>query len=419
MSKLWQKKGGKLNPLIGAYTVGDDWELDKILLPYDVQASLAHAEMLCGIGILTKKECAAMLGALANIKKLFSLGKLTINVEDEDSHTVIENELVAKLGEIGKKIHAGRSRNDQVLVAIRLFMKDKLNQIVEAVRDLSKQFLMKAKKHENVPFPGYTHMQQAMLSSLGLYFGAFSEALGDDALLIEKIKNHIDQNPLGSAVGYGVALPLDRKMTTQKLGFLKMQNNALYCQNSRGKFESLAMEGLAQVMLTIGRFASDILFFTSRECNYFKVSNAIVTGSSIMPQKRNLDPLEILRGKTHLVISNHSFVQSLTVGLISGYNRDLQLLKKALMGSFSTVEQSLQVVSIVLDDMQPNLSAIRSKIMPDIFAADIATELVQKHGVPFRTAYNHALNELGKQKINYRENLKSKISPGAPGNLFT
>ncbi len=398
--------------------MGDDWEMDGILLPYDVQASSAHAEMLCKIGILTKKECEALIGALENIKKRFSLGKLTIRVEDEDCHTVIENELVAKLGEIGKKIHTGRSRNDQVLVAIRLFMKDKLSHLIKVGQYLSRQFLTKAKKYKNVPFPGYTHMQQAMLSSLGLYFGAFAEALEDDAKLISQIKSHIDQNPLGSAAGYGVALPLDRKMTTQKLGFLKMQNNTLYCQNSRGKFESLVMEGLVQVMLTLSRFASDMLFFTSRECNYFKVSDAIVTGSSIMPQKRNLDPLEILRGKTHLVIANHSFVQSLTVGLTSGYSRDLQLLKKTIIDSFSIVEDSLKVVSIVLRDIQPDLNAINSKIMPDIFAADVATELVQKHGIPFRTAYWRALQELDTKNIDLQKNLKSKISSGAPGNLF-
>lgn len=394
MKKLWQKSSQKLHPLIESYTVGDDWKLDEVLLPHDLQASAAHAAMLYKIGIVTKPEWLDLKHGLLELTKLHKQGKLRLKIEDEDCHTRIENELVARVGEAGKKIHTGRSRNDQVLVALRLYMKDQLRSVIASVSLLAQEFLATAKQHHDIPFPGYTHTQQAMMSSLGLYFGAFYESLQDDTELLETILAHLDQNPLGSAAGYGVALPLNREMTTKLLGFKKTQNNPMYCQNSRGKFESLTLEGLVQIMLTLSRFASDMLFFTSRECGYFVASDAIVTGSSIMPQKRNLDPLELLRGKTGVVIANHSLIQNLTPGLISGYHRDLQLLKKPLIESFDIASQSLAVISLVLKNLQPDKKAITAKIQPDIFAADVANELVQKKGIPFREAYRMALKEL-------------------------
>ncbi len=407
-----------MDPLIEAYTVGDDWKLDEMLLPYDLQASQIHAEMLHKIGILSQKELADLTKALDELKKMAKNGKLKIRVEDEDCHTVIENKLIEKVGKAGKKIHTGRSRNDQVLVALRLFMKDELTSLGRVVDLLAQEFLALAKLHKNIPFPGYTHTQQAMLSSLGLYFGAFAEALWDDAQLLKTVCYHIDQNPLGSAAGYGVALPLDRHFTTQQLGFRKIQNNAMYCQNSRGKFESLVLECLVQIMLTLNRFASDMLFFTSRECGYFSLSDAIVTGSSIMPQKRNLDVMEILRGKTNIVIAHHALIQNLTSGLISGYHRDLQLIKKPLFESFSILEQSLPAVSMVLKNIKPDAEAIKSKIVGEIFAADTANELVTKKKMPFREAYKNALKELKGKEINFTQNLQSKMSPGGAGKPF-
>lgn len=418
MTKLWQKKGIKLNPIIENYTVGDDWKLDEMLFPYDIRASRAHAQMLSKIGILSKKECASLLNELSKIEKRFLKGGISIRIEDEDCHTVIENELVKALGDLGKKIHTGRSRNDQVLVAIRLFMKDKLDQINKSVTALSKVFFHKAIKYKNIPFPGYTHTQQAMLSSLGLYFGAFFESLRDDSKFLGNVISHIDQNPLGSAAGYGVGLALDRRMTSKLMDFKKVQNNALYCQNSRGKFESAALEGIAQIMLTLSRFAADMLLFTSREFAYFYVTDAVVTGSSIMPQKRNLDPLEILRAKTAEVISNHNFVQNLSGGLISGYNRDMQLLKKPLFESFKICQESLGVVEVVLENIEPNQQEIEKKITPDIFAADIAIEMAKKKKIPFRDAYGTAISELKNIKPDLKKNIKSKKSPGGPGNLF-
>lgn len=417
MAKLWQKSGQKLAPLIEAYTVGDDWKFDTVLLPYDIEASIAHAQMLNNISILSKKELTAILKVLNELAALARNGKIQIRVQDEDCHTVIENKLVAKIGIAGKKIHTGRSRNDQILVALRLFMKNKLSLLAAATDALAKDFLGLAKIHKNIPFPGYTHTQQAMLGSLGLYFGAFAEALFDDAKLLKNITKHIDQNPLGSAAGYGVSLPLDRAFTTRKLNFGKVQNNTLYCQNSRGKFESLAVSGLMQVMLTLQRFAADMLFFTSRECGFFTASDAIVTGSSIMPQKRNLDPLEILRANTHVISANLGLISNLTTGLISGYNRDLQLMKKPLIESFTITMQSVDVVSLVLKNIKPQPAVIAGKITQDIFAADVANMLVQTKGMAFRDAYQVAMDEVKKTKIDFKKNLKSKISPGAPGNL--
>ena len=414
MKKLWQKNNkSKLNPLIESYTVGDDVLWDTKLLPYDIQGSLAHAEMLESINILTSSE-------LKDIEKAFDdldLSNITLTTSDEDSSTYLENYLVSKIGETGKKIHTGRSRNDQVLVTLRLFEKDYISTTIDSANKLASQLLKLAIKYEWVPLPGYTHGQQAMLSSVGHLFAAYAESLADDADLLLSIQNHIDQNPLGSAASFGVSIPLDRDMTTQKLGFSKTQNNSLYCQNSKGKFEGLVLEGLLQVMMTLSKISSDFIFFVSQECNYFSLSDQITTGSSIMPQKKNPDVFEILRANAQVVSSHHLLIHQLNINLMSGYNRDTQLVKKPLFESFSIVQNSLEVMSIVFTDIIPNEKEILKKISPEIFAADIANDLVKKEGIPFREAYQLAMQKVKDVKIDPKKNLRSKVSPGAPGKL--
>ena len=415
--KLWQKSSGtKLHPLLEAYTVGDDPMLDLRLLPFDIAASMAHAKGLRAIGMLTAKEAALLLTALKKLRHEAEKGQVTITVQDEDCHTVIENFLIAELGDLGKKIHTGRSRNDQVLVALRLFLRDALASIGAAAAELAGQFLTKAKRHQWVPFPGYSHTQQAMLSSLGHYYGSFTESLLDDLDLLNAIKKHIDANPLGSAAGFGVALPLDRNGTTATLGFSRLQLNALYCQASRGKCESVFLEALVQMMLTLGRFATDMLFFTSQECGYFHADDTLVTGSSIMPQKRNLDGLEILRGSVRVIVHHQHGIQDIAACLLSGYNRDLQLLKKPLIESVDICMKSIAIASLYLEGLTPDEENICRKITPGIFLADVATAMAKEKGIPFRDAYRLAA-QAPPASHDLRENIRSKISLGAPGNL--
>ncbi len=418
MSKLWKKTDeNALHPLIEQYTVGtSDHLFDIFIFPYDVIASKAQANMLEKIGILTAKENADLQKNLDILMQQWKDGIIEITPEDEDCHTVIENFLVEHCGDAGKKIHTGRSRNDQILVASRLFTKAKIEEVIEKISTLEKAFLLQAEKYEFLPFPGYTHTQQAMLSSGGHYFSAHAESLQNDREFLEKILKQIDQNPLGSAAGYGVALSLDREMTTKEMGFAKVQKNSLWCQMSRGKFESMVMEGLAQTMMSLGGYAQDMMLFTTQEFNFFTADNAVVTGSSIMPQKRNLDGLEILRGNVSVVIARQLEIKEIVKNGISGYNREKQLVKRPLIESFEIVLNSLSVVEIYLEHLTPNPEIIKSKITKEMFLADIANEMVSLENIPFRDAYKKAYEKLDDYEVDFEKNIRSKISLGAPGN---
>ncbi|TSC86564.1 MAG: argininosuccinate lyase [Parcubacteria group bacterium Gr01-1014_8] len=415
MAKLWQKSGKKLHPLVEKYTVATDDVFDVLLMPFDITVCKTHAKGLKQIGILTARELKSLLDALAQLEQDCKEGAVRITKADEDSHTVIENYLVKKLGAVGKKIHTGRSRNE-VIVAMRLYMKDALGQSRKQCLHLAREFLDMADEHKNIPMAGYSHTQQAMLSSIGHYFSAFAESMLDDSDVLHLAKMHLDKSPLGSAAGFGVSLPLDRVYTAKELGFGSIQINSLYCQNSRGKFESLYMEALAQVMLTLGRFANDMLLFTSQEFDFFLIDDSLVTGSSIMPHKRNLDAMEILRGNVSVVIANQLMVKDIAKNLLSGYNRDGQLMKKPIFESTQIVLDSLKIVELILKGLTPKTDRIIANIRMGIFTADIANDLVSKKGVPFRDAYRQAADtDVG--NINLMANIASKKSLGAPGNL--
>ncbi|MEK7107188.1 MAG: argininosuccinate lyase [Patescibacteria group bacterium] len=427
MAKLWKKTESTLHPAVEKYTAGTDSVFDLQLLPFDIQASKAHAKGLEKIGILSAGEAKEILGGLALLLQDFQAGKITITPEDEDCHTVIENYLIEKIGDTGKKLHTGRSRNDQVLTAVRLYMKHNLAKLGDSSVRLADVFLKMAKKYSadgvnigtcgrEVPMPGYSHTQQAMLSSLGHYFSAFAESLLDDADYIAATAKHMDKNPLGSAAGFGVSIPLDRELTAKELGFASVQMNSLYCQNSRGKFESAYMESLAQVMLTLGKFANDMILFTSQEFDFFAVDGSLTTGSSIMPQKHNLDVMEILRGNVSVVIANQLMVKDISKNLLSGYNRDGQLMKKPLFESTKIVADSLDIVGLLLEGIIPKPGNIKAKITPGIFTADIANKLVTEKGVPFRDAYKQAAKIISGEP-DLAANIASKVSLGAPGNL--
>ncbi len=383
--KLWEKNS-KLNKQIEQYTVGNDPKLDLNLVKYDCIASIAHAKMLHKIGILAKEELDKLEAELKNIIKLYHDGKFVIKLEDEDCHTAIENHLIKKLGNIGKKIHTARSRNDQVLTALRLYSKDKLKHIEKAVLELVASLKKLGVKHNSVEMPGYTHSRKAMPYTVGKYFGAFKDSLQDDLKLLATSYELIDQNPLGSAAGYGVNLNVDKKMTTKLLNFAKVQHNELYCQNSRGKFESIVLFALDQIMLDLGKLAGDLILFSMDEFGYFKLPEEFCTGSSIMPHKKNPDVLELMRAKASVVNSYVFQVINIINGLQSGFNRDFQLTKEPLMKGLEITLDSVKVMNLVLSGIKVNKENCKKACTREIYSVNKANELVKK-GMPFRDAY--------------------------------
>ena len=385
MTKLWQTKN-KLNKLVEAFETKDDLLLDQKLVKYDCLGSFAHAKMLREIGILTAKELEILESGLMEIMELDKYGKFKLVEGDEDIHSKIENYLTEKFGEAGKKIHTGRSRNDQVLTALRLYMKEQLDLISREVISLQKSFGAYSIKYKNISMPGYTHMQKAMPYSVGLWAVSFEVSLSDDLQLVQTIYNIINQSPLGSAAGYGVPFDVKRDYTAKLLGFDKVQENSLYCQNSRGKFEASILSALISILLTINKFASDVLLFTTSEYGFFTVDDTLTTGSSIMPQKKNVDLAELLRSKVHIVLGNYVAIVSLSANLPSGYNRDLQDSKKPLFESLEITLESLQMCQILLSGLHPKGAKLKVAMTPELYAAEDAMKLAKK-GIPFRTAY--------------------------------
>src|SRR3989344_591123 len=298
MKKLWDRKTGtKTNQVVEDYTVGVDYLLDLELLPYDIKGTMAHAKMLQKIKILNSKELSILLSGLNKILSLYKAGKFKIDKSQEDGHTAIEAYLTENYGDVGKKVHTGRSRNDQSLTMTRLFSKEKLSEIRKEAEDLVKALDQKIKKQGKIKMPGYTHMQRAMPSSIAMWLGSYRDSLVDDLIILDAVSKVIDQNPLGSAAGYGEnILGLDRKFTTHKLGFKKVQENPMYCAMSRGKFENMVLQALSSLMFDIGKISNDLLLFTTKEFDFFTLPDSFKTGSSIMPQKKNYDVLELIRG---------------------------------------------------------------------------------------------------------------------------
>ena len=404
-----------MHPAVEKYTAATDPIFDIEFLPFDVEAARAHAKGLERVGILSKDELESLSAGLDKLLKDFEAGKITITPADEDCYTVIENYLVEHVGEAGKKLNTGRSRNE-VVTMVRLYMKANLEVLRMACIKLAEQFVDYAEKYKDVPMVGYSHTQQAMLTSVGHYIAAFAESLLDDAEYLAMTLRHIDKSPVGSAAGFGTSIPIDREFTARELGFATVQLNSLYCHNSRGKFESAYMEALVQVMLTLGKFANDMMYFTSQEFDYFAINDSLITGSSIMPHKRNLDAMEILRGQVSVVIGHGLIVKEVTKNLLSGYNREGQLMKKPLVESTGIVADSIEIVGVVLQGLTPKQENMKARINPGIFTADIASELVIKEGIPFRDAYKKAA-DMNTGDVDLNKNIESKKSLGAPGNL--
>lgn len=374
--KLWDK-GYDLDKEIEAFTVGDDFLVDQALVKYDCIASIAHAKMLNKIKLLNKKETDAIIKKLEEIMK----NGIEIKQEDEDCHTAIEKQL----GKVGKKIHTARSRNDQVLTAIRLYTKEEVSEIEKLAAKLAVTLQQKAK--DNTAMPGYTHMRKAMPSTVKLWLTSFVDSLKDDLTLLEAAKKLNDQNPLGSAAGYGInTIKIDKEFTTKLLSFKKTQQNPIYCQNSRGKIELAISNALSQICLTINKLATDLLLFSTEEFNYIQLPKKYCTGSSIMPQKHNPDVLELIRAKTKLIQAKSFTLSTLITDLPSGYNRDLQLLKKEFIEIIQTTKSIISITEKVISGIKINKKIMKKAMTKELYATDNALELVKK-GVPFRDAY--------------------------------
>lgn len=416
MGKLWQK-GYELNALIEKFTIGEDWKLDQQLLVADCVASIAHARMLSHIGFLDKKELTTVETELRTLISEVREGSFTILPSDEDGHTAIENRLVQSLGETGKKIHTGRSRNDQVIAALRVYGRAAVLRLVEAGAEAAAAFLQMAGKNTDVPMPGRTHMQIAMPSSVGLWAGAFAEELIDDLSFLLTTEDHLDQSPLGSAASYGVPLPLDRQMVSDALGFRCLQNNVLYVNNSRGKFEVILLDAAEQIMLTLSKAAQDLIIWSMPEFGYFTLPVELCSGSSIMPQKRNPDMLELVRGKSATVSAWSQQIKQVVRSLPSGYNRDFQETKEPFLRGLSVTCDSLRVMRLTIESLEVNRKVLEKAMPREIYATDAAIRLVEE-GMSFREAYL----EIGTHPervplLDAGEALKRRTSEGSPGNL--
>ncbi|MBI2144689.1 argininosuccinate lyase [Candidatus Woesearchaeota archaeon] len=391
MTKLWHK-GTDSDKAAEKFTVGNDSHLDKKLLKYDAIASTAHAEMLAKIGVLGSDELSKIKSALKEAIADAEKGTFEIRQSDEDCHTALENYLVKKAGEAGKKIHTARSRNDQVAAALRLYMLDRLAETAAEAKKLQNEINAAAKKNEHVPLPGYTHMQKAMPSSVKMWCAAFAAALEDDLKLMAAVKGILDQNPLGSGAGYGLPINADRELTAKLLGFSKVQETA-YVQNSRGKFELLALQSLQQLMLDINKLATDLMLFSTSEFGFASLPQGFLTGSSIMPQKNNYDVLELARGKYGVICGCVAAVTAITANLPSGYNRDFQLTKEPLMKGIETTIETAGVMALVMKNLEFNEKKCREAMTQELYATQKAYELVKK-GRPFREAYKAVAKDI-------------------------
>lgn len=412
--KLWDK-GYTTENIVERFTVGNDRVLDLKLAKFDVQGNAAHAKMLAKIGILTDQELADILIGLDEISQSIEEGTFTIEDDFEDVHSKIEFELVKKIGEAGKKIHTARSRNDQILVDLHLYAKDEITQIKKLIQTLFETLIKLAEQHQKVLLPGYTHMQIAMPSSFGLWFGAYAESLIDDMIMINAAFKIADQNPLGSAAGYGSSFPIDRTMTTELLGFETMKYNVVAAQMSRGKLERSISYALASVAGTLSKFSADVCLFMSQNFNFIGFPKELTTGSSIMPHKQNPDVFELMRAKCNQIQSLPVEISYMINNLTSGYHRDFQQLKESIMNGIDQLKDILEVCNFMLQHIKVNESILDSDMYDYLYSVEEVNKLVMS-GMPFREAYQ----KLGKDIMegNYKPEKKVKHThEGSIGNL--
>lgn len=414
--KIWQKSV-TVNELVENFTVGNDREFDLQMAGFDVLGSLAHTQMLESIGLMSAGDLQLVQQELKNIYNDIENGNFSIVPEVEDVHSQVELLLTQRIGEAGKKIHSGRSRNDQVLVDLKLFFRYELQQVVEQTELLFKQLIELSEKHKEVLLPGYTHLQIAMPSSFGLWFGAYAESLADDLEMVLAAYKITNKNPLGSAAGYGSSFPLNRTLTTELLGFDSLNYNVVYAQMGRGKTERIIAQALSSIAATLAKMAMDQALYLSQNFAFVSYPDTLTTGSSIMPHKKNPDVWEIMRGKCNRLQALPNDVAMMTVNLPSGYHRELQLLKELLFPAFTDLKNCLQMATFMLQNITVNADILSDPKYAYLFSVEEVNRMVI-NGIPFRDAYKQVglAIERGEFKPNQQVNHTHEGSIGNLGN---
>jgi len=421
MSKLWQKSStdtrSNTAKKVEAFTVGNDYELDQVLVPYDVKASKVHAAALNRAGVLSDEELAQLEKGLDEVLELWEKNNFEIKVEDEDMHTAIENHLIAKLGETGKKIHTGRSRNDQVLTAMRLYEKESLEIILDETAKTARMLIELGEKHDKLPMPGFTHTRKAMLSSVALWAGGFAEMLILQKEASAGVLNLVNRSPLGSAAGFGTTFQIEREFEAEELGFSSPLICSTTAQLSRGWVELQFVQYLAGITAVLNRFAADVIQYSSESYPYFELDEVVCTGSSIMPQKKNPDVAELLRAGHAEVAGAAANLQMITANLTSGYHRDLQLTKEPVIRSVAKTHSLLQAAQILVAGLKPAPEELEKACTGELFAAEAANRLVKQKGIAFREAYRRvAADPDSTTGLTAADLITSYTHTGSPGN---
>ena len=418
--KLWSKENSSTSALVESFTVGRDKEFDLLLAKYDVQGSIAHVTMLGEVGLMTKEEAELAVNGLKEIADTIDTpsgdGGFTIDEGIEDVHSQVEFMLTQKIGDVGKKIHSGRSRNDQVAVDIKLYLRAEINNIKDEVKNLFDLLIKTGNEHKNTLLPGYTHLQIAMPSSVGLWLGAYAESLVDDVELLAAAYQVANKNPLGSGAGYGSSFPLSRKRTTELLQFGTLNWNSVYAQMSRGKTEKVTSIGMSAVAATLSKLAMDSCLYMNQNFGFLSFPDELTTGSSIMPHKKNPDVFELIRAKCNRIQSIPNELTLLINNLPSGYHRDMQLTKEILFPAIEELKACLQLMQVMLSNMKVKENILTDEKYKYLFSVEAVNELVNK-GVPFREAYQQVGNSINKGEFEYDLQQLHHTHEGSIGNL--
>jgi argininosuccinate lyase len=416
MSKLWQKNN-KVSDLVEKFTIGNDQAMDMYLASYDVLGSIAHTKMLAEVGLLTSAEQATIKKALVAIYEKIQAGHFSLDPGVEDIHSQVEILLTASLGDTGKKIHSARSRNDQVLVDIKLFLRAELMNLTASVQALFKTLQEKSEAHKNDLLPGYTHLQLAMPSSFGLWLGAYAESLVDDITLLQAAYKVVNKNPLGSAAGYGSSFPINRTRTTELLGFESLNYNVVYAQMGRGKAERVTAMAIANIADTLSKLSMDACLFMNQNFAFIQFPEALTTGSSIMPHKKNPDVFELIRSYCNRIKALPNEIMMMTTNLPSGYHRDLQLLKEHLFPAFAQLNNCIEMASLMIQNMEVKKNILEDTKYQYLFSVEEVNKLVLT-GMPFRDAYKQVGAAIESGKFTYSTELVH-THEGSIGNLGT
>lgn len=398
--KLWNKDQTSLTESVEKFTVGNDKVFDVLLAKYDVVGSIAHAKMLQRIGIISKNELIEIEKALEQILQKVISNEFKIDDDVEDIHSQIEMMLTEMIGEAGKKIHTGRSRNDQVATDIKLYLKAEIVEVKELVSSLFDLFISLSNQHQAVLMPGYTHFQIAMPSSFGLWFAAFAESLVDDITLLYAAYNITNKNPLGSGAGYGSAFALDRRMTTELLNFSSLNYNSIYAQTTRGKTEKVTAMALGSIAATLNKLAADVCLYVNQNHSFISFPDAVTTGSSIMPHKKNPDVFELIRSKTNIIQGAPNTLALMLTNMPTGYHRDVQLTKEVLFPQISSLKNCLEILLIVLPQIKINEGILQDEKYTYLFSVEAVNDLVKK-GTSFRDAYRQVGNNIDNKTFSY------------------